>query len=210
MENNNQVNNNVTMIGTIVSDYTYDHSLFDENFYTTRIQIQRTSGTYDTLEIMVSDRVIDTDIPIKNKCVSLQGTLRTFNERTNNNHLRVFVYVDEMDELLDDEGDGDFVGYNNVMLNGYICKKMPVRETPLGRIITDFTLAINRQYDKSAYVPCVSWGKNAKYINGLDIGTHIEITGRLQSRNYKKVINGQEVIKTAYELSVQTLKLIED
>jgi len=43
----------------------------------------------------------------------------------------------------------------------------------------------------------------------LHIGDHIQLSGRIQSRQYVKVVDGIEYVKTAYEVSVMKLETIE-
>ena len=64
-------------------------------------------------------------------------------------------------------------------------------------------MAVNRPYGKSDYIPCIAWGRNAGYGGSLSVGMKIMITGRIQSREYKKKDeSGCGILKIAYEVSV--------
>lgn len=190
-------NNEIELVGKIIEEFTYSHSVGVENFYTTSLCVKRTSGAEDYIKLVCSDKVIDVDSDLTDEYVYIMGSIRT---RNNEKHLEITVFVDELNRL-DIE---DAVGENYAFIDGYICKKAPIRTTPLGRSIVDLTIAVNRTYGKSDYIPCICWGKTARYVNGLDVGSNIHIYGRLQSRNYIK----NNETKTAYELSVQNVEKI--
>lgn len=115
------------------------------------------------------------------------------------------VFVREFEVLEDSTLEIDVV--NHVFLDGHIRKSPVYRKTPLGREITDVLLAINRPYGKSDYIPCIFWGRNARYISEFDIGDRIRIWGRIQSREYVKKISEDEIEnRIAYEVSVQKFK----
>jgi len=88
-------------------------------------------------------------------------------------------------------------------LEGFLCKQPTYRHTPHGREIADVMLAVNRQYGKSDYIPCILWGRNAYFVKDLKAGSSLRVAGRIQSREYNK--NGER--KTAYELSVNLVEL---
>lgn len=197
-------NNKIELIGKVVEGFNLVYSAYGENFYSLIIECTRTSGNSDRLNLICSDRTINTHISIENEYISILGNVRTRNE---DGHLKLNVFVEELDKLDLDDENIDYIGVNNVVLEGYICKhdKEP-RTTPLGRIIYDLTLAINRCCNRTDYCPIIAWGRNAKYLSSLPIGSKIKLNGRLQSRLYIK--DGIE--KTAYEISVQTVELIND
>lgn len=202
-------NNQVAISGEIASDFSYSHELYGEKFYMVDVKVKRLSDNYDTIPLMVSDRLVDTS----NTCVGLKvkvtGQFRSYNkheERKNRLVLSVFVTdVEFLNEL--DESDHE----NQIYLDGYICKEPIYRKTPLGREIADLLVAVNRPYGKSDYIPCICWGRNARYAGNFNTGDHIAINGRIQSREYVKSINGDEsVTKVAYEVSVSKLEVLED
>lgn len=195
-------NNEIELMGKVTKSFYYMYNAFGQDFYGVELEVKRSSGTPDYLNCICSDRVIDVSENITGKYINVLGSIRTFNQKDNNgSHLKINVYVEEM-EMLDIEG--ETLGANNGLLEGYICKSL-YRTTPLGRNIDDVVLAVNRNYNKSDYIPTIIWGKNAKFVSGLPIGSKIRVMGRLQSREYIK----DEKICTAYEFSVQTLEVLE-
>lgn len=185
--------NEIRLSGVITETPKFSHTNYNEDFYSTVITCTRSSGTVDEIPLIVSEKIICSDW--YGKYLSITGSIRTRNE---NGHVNTVVFVDSV-ELLN--VDCETIDINEVSLDGYICKSNNIRKTPLGRVICDFTLAVNRTYGKSDYVPCVSWGRNANYVDGLPIGTELEIQGRLQSRKYIK--NDKEY--TVYEVSIQDI-----
>lgn len=194
-------NNEIELMGKVVKSFYYMYSAYGENFYGLEIDVKRSSGTSDYLNCICSDRVIDIQEDITGEFVNIIGSIRTYNQKDEvRSHLKINVYIDELEVM--DIG-SDALGLNSGVLEGYICKSN-FRTTPLGRSINDVILAINRNYNKSDYVPVIVWGKNARYVSGLPIGTKIRVVGRLQSREYLK----EEKIYTAYEFSVQTVEVL--
>lgn len=194
-------NNKVELLGKIMSNFKYDHSINSENFYTTVMDVERSSGNHDYVILMVSDHEIYVDEDLTDRYVSVTGTLRTHNIKDENNdavHLKILVYVDTLDLV---DMTGDCIGNNYIHIVGNICKIKPIRKTPFGRTICDLIVAVNRPYSKSDYIPCICWGNNADKISEYKVGASVDISGRIQSRTYSK---GDEE-KIAYELSVQTI-----
>lgn len=186
-------NNNVCISGKVAKPVVFSHECYGEKFYTTTVETFRTSGVLDNIPIIISERILFDNID--NKFVCIDGTVRTKNI---DGKLVVIVFADIVD-VIDERNDVDAV-----ILDGYICKKNPIRQTPNGRVICDFILAVNRPFGKSDYIPVVSWGRNAQYIDGMEIGTKITIDGRLQSRIYTK----DNEKKETYEISLQSVELI--
>src|SRR5690606_22495334 len=103
----------------------------------------------------------------------------------------LLIDEDEIKEMLEKP--------NEIFLDGYICKPPIYRTTPLGREITDLLIAVNRAYNKSDYIPCIAWGRNARFCEKLLIGDHIKIWGRIQSRKYQKRYGNDKIeTKVAY------------
>ena len=201
-------NNKATFSGEIISEFEYSHEVLGEKFYTSVLSVRRKSGVSDNIPFMVSERLVDVAELWTGQIVMLSGQIRSHNNRNGDKHkLVLFVFVREISLLYEHEK----YDSNNVVIDGYICKEPIYRRTPLGREITDVIFAVNRVYAKTDYVPSVFWGRSAKFIGCLDVGTRIKAAGRLQSREYiKKHDDGTEETKTAYEFSVSTFEVIEE
>ena len=194
-------NNQVTMVGEIIGDFMFSHEVFGEGFYMVDMRVTRLSESADIIPLMVSERLMDVNADYRGQKVSVSGQFRSYNrheERKNKLVLSVFVreieYIEEYD--INEKT-------NQIFLDGYICKPPIYRKTPLGREIADLLLAVNRPYGKSDYIPCICWGRNARYASSFEVGGRALIWGRVQSREYMKRINEEELEKrVAYEVSV--------
>ncbi len=206
MQTDLRQNNIVTLIGKIVSDYTFSHEMYGESFYTFKIETCRLSETSDILPITISERLIDKNLFKIGAIIEINGQIRSYNNIIDNkNHLVLTTFARDINFNLDFNKNP-----NQVSLNGYVCKQPIYRKTPFGREIADVLLAVNRSYNKSDYIPCIIWGRNAKFTSGLEVGDNIKICGRMQSRNYqKKLDNGEILEKIAYEISVSKLEVME-
>lgn len=206
MNNDLRQNNTVTISGEIVSDYTYTHEVYGEKFYTFNLASKRLSTNYDIIPVTISERLNVFDKFPKGSRVSINGQLRSYNDFSQKkNHLILTVFTKEirLEEI------SSFTP-NLINLNGFICKTPVYRTTPFGREIADILLAVNRAYGKSDYIPCIAWGRNARFASSLEVGDNIKLTGRMQSRNYqKKTDEGLIIEKTAYEVSISKIELIE-
>lgn len=198
--------NKVTIVGTIREKFIFNHELYGEKFYTTKLEVERMSGITDKLPVVVSERLIDVEADSTGKIMAVMGQLRTFNrqgEQSPRCNINVFA---QQAEILDES-----IGYidnNAVFLDGYICKQPKYRKTPLGRNIADMIVAVNRPYGRSDYIPCIVWGRNALYSSKLEVGTSIKLQGRFQSREYRKILDDVRVeTRTAYELSVSLIEV---
>ncbi|MGL6105242.1 single-stranded DNA-binding protein [Romboutsia sp.] len=197
--------NVVNLRGELDSELEFSHEIFGEQFYNTKIKINRLSNSYDILPITVSDRLLQEVDFENNKFVKIVGQLRSYNKSINNkNRLVLTIFVRELKVIDEDEDNKD---PNSIFLDGYICKNPVYRKTPLGREITDLLVAINRPYNKSDYIPSIVWGRNAKFAKNLNVGDRIQIWGRVQSREYeKKSEDGEATKKVAYEVSISKIK----
>ena len=193
-------NNRVVLTGKVVGAPKYSHEVFGEKFYIVGMEVPRLSDACDTLPIMVSKRMCKIESIKVGNLYEIIGHFRSYNKHEEpKSRLLLTVFTTEMKELNAEE----FVGKNEIVLHGYLCKEPIYRKTPLGREITDTLLAVNRPYGKSDYIPCICWGRNARYISGLEVGTALEIRGRIQSREYsKKIGENESEIRIAYEVSV--------
>jgi primosomal replication protein N len=198
------VNNQVTVTGKIIDDFKFSHEIFGESFYTINISVSRLSDSYDTIPVLVSDRLVDISSGLIGKYVRAAGQFRSYNRHDRGkNHLILSVFAREFS--ISDESCKEQL--NAVDLTGFICKPVIYRKTPLGREIADLLIAVNRPYGKSDYIPCISWGRNAKFSKNLAVGEHIHISGRIQSRIYtKKTDNNESVEKVALEVSISSLE----
>lgn len=203
-------NNIISIVGTIVSDYVFNHEVFGEGFYIFNVEVARLSDAADILPVTISERIMDKEIIKVGDLVSITGQIRSYNnfiESENRNRLVLTVFARDYELLSGDEN----VNPNDVYLNGYICKPPVYRTTPFGREIADLLIAVNRSYNKSDYIPCITWGRNARFGSKLCVGDNLRIWGRMQSRCYqKKQENGEIIDKVAYEVSVSKLEMITD
>lgn len=202
-------NNKVSVIGVIVSGFTFSHEVFGEGFYTIELSVNRLSDQADIIPLMISERLIDVKQDYIGKTMEAIGQFRSYNRHEGTkNRLVLSVFVREyrfMEEFT------DYTKTNQIVLDGYICKAPVYRKTPLGREIADLLIAVNRPYGKSDYIPCISWGRNARYVSTFEVGTRIRVWGRVQSREYTKRISDTESEKrVAYEVSVSKLEYVEE
>ena len=201
-------NNQVTMIGEIVSEFEFSHEVYGEGFYLVDISVSRLSDSVDYIPLMVSERLVDVTQSYIGETISVSGQFRSYNrheEKKNRLILSVFVReLEFVDEIEDD------IKSNQIYLDGYICKEPIYRKTPLGREIADLLVAVNRSYGKSDYIPCICGGRNARYASSFEVGSHVEVYGRIQSREYIKKIGEEQTEKrVAYEVSVNKIEFLE-
>ncbi len=202
-------NNQVSMMGEIVSEFRYSHEVFGEGFYMVEIAVNRLSNYADYIPLMISERLIDTEQDYTGQLIHVTGQFRSYNRHEEKkNRLVLSVFVREL-EFLDEIDENEKT--NQIFLDGYICKEPIYRKTPLGREIADVLLAVNRSYGKSDYIPCICWGRNARFAAGFEVGSHIQMYGRIQSREYVKKISEDETERrVAYEVSVSKVDLIPE
>lgn len=202
----NTKNNQVKVNGMVASELTYSHEVLGEKFYVMNVVTKRSSGTEDKIPVMVSERLLDVTEDHIGENVEIEGEYRSRNVRENEKsrlELHLFarrIYIAE-EEAAD---------RNEIILNGYICKTPIYRTTPLGREICDVLIAVNRAYSKSDYIPCVVWGRNARFVSGLEVGAQVKLTGRIQSREYVKKHEDFSETKTAYEVSVAIVEPVTE
>ena len=201
-------NNQVVIMGEIVGEFAFSHEIYGEGFYMVDVLVTRLSESADIIPLMVSERLLDVTKDYRGTKIMVTGQFRSYNrheERKNKLVLSVFAReVDFIEEI------GESSKTNQIFLDGYICKEPIYRKTPLGREIADLLLAVNRPYGKSDYIPCICWGRNARFASGFEVGTRCAIWGRIQSREYVKKISETEAEKrVAYEVSVSKLEQLE-
>lgn len=201
MENSERVsNNNVVLSGVVLDELTYDHEYLGEKFYSFHIESRRLSDHSDVLPVIISERLVYVKSELKGKTVKIRGQFRSYNFHENGrNMLKLHAFAQSI-EVLDDCAHHE----NHIALDCYICKEPVYHKTPLGRDVTDVLLAVNRSYGKSDYIPAIFWGRNATYIAGANVGAHLSVCGRIQSREYvKRFSDTESEMKIAYEVSVQ-------
>ena len=198
-------NNKVSVIGEVVSEFTFSHEVFGEGFYLVSLAVSRLSDQVDVIPLMVSERLLDVKQDYRGQTVEAIGQFRSYNcHEGGKNRLVLSVFVRELNFL---EEFTDCTKTNQIYLDGYICKEAIYRKTPLGREIADLLLAVNRPYGKSDYIPCIAWGRNARYASGFAVGSRVRVWGRVQSREYTKKLSETQCEKrVAYEVSVSKLE----
>ena len=212
MMDNMMDTNIVKLVGKIASERVFSHEMYGEGFYNLDLEVPRLSDSVDLLPLTISERlIVNVDLTI-GQYVIIEGQLRSYNRYIDNSNrlvLTIFtkdIYIPEEDELTE-----ILRKPNEIYLDGYICKKPIYRTTPFGREITDVLIAVNRSYNKSDYIPCIAWGRNARFCEKMLVGDHIRIWGRIQSREYqKKLPTGEVEAKIAFEVSVSKLEYIEN
>lgn len=199
-------NNMVTISGKVVSNIEFSHEVYGEGFYYFMLDVPRLSDSCDKIPVTVSERLNTKQKLEIGKIIEVEGQFRSYNSFNNDgNRLLLTVFAREINFL---EDELKIKNPNQIYLNGFVCKKPIFRTTPFGREISDILLAVNRPYNKSDYIPCISWGRNARYSEGLVIGDNVKVWGRIQSREYQKKFDSGEIIsKTAYEVSVSKMEV---
>ena len=195
-------------MGQVASEFEFSHEVFGEGFYIVEVLVKRLSNSCDRIPLMVSERLIDVTQDYTGEFIMASGQFRSYNRHEEQkNRLVLSVFVREI-SFMEEEPDGSKT--NSILLDGYICKEPIYRKTPLGREIADLLLAVNRPYGKSDYIPCICWGRNARYASGFEVGEHVQVLGRIQSREYVKKLSETETEKrVAYEVSVSKLECME-
>ena len=219
MDTNYLENNYLTLVGKVTGEKKFSHEIYGERFYIFNLEIPRLSGTSDLIPITISERLITEETLKEGQKLLVKGQFRSYNSyESEKNRLILTVFAKDVRIIIDEEEneeESEFVKKdvitNEVVLIGYVCKKPIYRQTPFGREIADILLAVNRAYNKSDYIPCIAWGRNARFCQNLEIGSRIKLVGRVQSRNYeKKHEDGTVEIRVAYEVSIGSLEVIEE
>jgi len=201
-------NNCLSLVGKIISDKNFSHEIYGETFYIFNLEVARLSGNADIIPITISERLISNFGLDIGKNVVIDGQFRSYNSYTGEkNKLVLTVFAKDIKEYNEEENENKVS--NEVVLNGYICKRPIYRKTPFGREISDILLAVNRAYNKSDYIPCIAWGRNARFCENMEVGTEVKIVGRVQSRTYeKKFEDGTAETRVAYEVSIGNLEIV--
>ena len=212
MNTNYDDNNHLVLVGKVTSEKRFSHEIYGEKFYIFDLSVARLSGNADIIPVTISERLLTArDLEIGNK-LEIDGQFRSYNSYDQEkNRLILTVFAKDI-RFLEDEEESEEISQetisNEVTLDGYICKKPIYRKTPFGREISDILLAVNRAYNKSDYIPCIAWGRNARFCENIAVGTEVKVIGRVQSREYeKKHEEGTVEKKVAYEVSVSSLEV---
>lgn len=200
-------NNSVSIVGKVVEECVFSHEVYGEGFYIFKISSERLSDNEDILPITISERLIDKEKLTIGTIVDINGQLRSYNNYSDKKNKLVLTIFARDIEILDNLGEKN---PNQIILNGFICKPPIYRKTPFGREIADLLIAVNRAYNKSDYIPCIAWGRNARYTVNLKVGDNIKIWGRIQSRNYQKRIGEKVEDKVAYEVSISKIEIVKE
>ena len=216
MDTNYLENNYITLVGKVTGEKRLSHEIYGEKFYIFNLEIPRLSGNSDIIPITASERLITDEMLSQDKKLLIKGQFRSYNSFENQkNKLILTVFAKDIREVEENEenDENEMVKKdtitNEVVLNGYVCKKPIYRQTPFGREIADILLAVNRAYNKSDYIPCIAWGRNARFCQNIEVGAEVKIVGRVQSRTYeKKFEDGTSETRVAYEVSVGSLEVI--
>lgn len=205
-------NNKVCIIGEIVSEFTYSHEVFGEGFYIADVSVNRLSDMVDVIPLMISERLVDVTKDYRGMKIEVAGQFRSYNRHEGlKNKLVLSIFVRELRFLEDWEMPEEQSKANQIFLDGFVCKPPIYRKTPLGREIADILVAVNRPYGKSDYIPCIAWGRNARFAGGLEVGSHLQVCGRVQSREYTKKVGEDEIEKRiAYEVSVSKIDMVDE
>lgn len=199
--------NEAVVIGVVSGHLTYSHDVHGERFYRFMLRSDRLSENADLVCVTVSEKMLSETTVDLGVRLKIRGQYRSYNNYTGEGNRLVLTLFAK--ELLMADADEETV--NEIYLNGYICKPVVYRVTPFGREIADILLAVNRAYNKSDYIPCIAWGRNARFARHLEVGQNVKIWGRMQSRDYQKKLSETETItKTAYEVSVNRLEIGDD
>jgi primosomal replication protein N len=195
------------LVGKITSEKKFSHEIYGESFFNFDLEIPRLSGISDIIPITISERLIANFDLSLGKQVVIEGQFRSYNTyEDSKSRLILTVFVKEIREKGEDE---EIKVPNEVQLVGHICRKPIYRKTPFGREIADILVAVNRAYNKSDYIPCITWGRNARFCENMQIGTELRLVGRVQSRPYeKKHEDGTVEQRTAYEVSISSLEFV--
>ncbi len=197
-------NNNVLIKGKIAKLPAYSHAVMGEGFFEMFVEVKRLSDETDVLPVTISERLIE-GFNIGDE-IGISGQFRSYNKiEGDKSKLMLTIFVKE---LINPE---DISAVNQINMIGYICKEPIYRTTPFGREICDVLIAVNRAYNKSDYLPCIAWGRNARFVKDLGIGEKLEVQGRIQSRKYqKKTEDGDSETRIAYEISLSSVVLADN
>ncbi len=195
-------NNIVTISGVIDEEPRYSHQMYGEGFYESALRVPRLSEQTDVIPFTISERLLEDRTLEVGEKITFLGQLRSYNKMTDGrSKLLLTVFVREIQE------NDEMQNPNVIDIVGYVCKEPVYRMTPFKREICDVLLAVNRAYNKSDYLPCIAWGRNARFMKDIPVGTKVAVNGRIQSRIYQKVLEtGELQDRVAYEVSINRIE----
>ena len=204
--NNTEKNNKVFIMGEVVSEANFSHEVYGEGFYESTLSVPRLSEQLDVIPFTISERLLDGSGIEEGSLVTFSGQLRSYNKMVDGkSKLLLTLFVREI--LENDETRNP----NTIDITGYVCKEPIYRMTPFKREICDVLLAVNRAYNKSDYLPCIAWGRNARYVKEIPVGDKRTVNGRIQSRIYQKVDEeGNVNERVAYEVSINRVEAVKE
>ena len=205
MNYNLMKNNKVTISGEVVSEPEFSHEVYNEGFYEFYLKVNRLSVAYDIIPVTISERLMKiSNIKVGSK-ISGYGQFRSYNKlQDGKSKLLLTVFLREIVPY------DEYANPNSIEITGYVCKEPVFRTTPFNREISDVLLAVNRSYNKSDYLPCIAWGRNARFVKDFVVGDKVIVSGRIQSREYQKKVDDEVVTRTAYEISLSKIELIRE
>ena len=165
------------------------------------LQITRESGVSDYIPILFDNTLNNISL---DSFIAIKGQFRSRDIPKADGKIKVQLYVYVKDIVVLSEP----LYKNEIELNGYVCKQPTLRNTPTGKQIADLLVACNFSKDKSAYIPVISWGREARKSGKYIVGTEVKILGRIQSRKYTKIINEAQEEFVAYELSANQIDCV--
>lgn len=191
--------NRIIISGKVEEGPEFSHKIYRKKFYRFFISSERISGISDVIPVLISEDFLE-EIKVGER-IGVDGEIRTYNKHNaEKNKLEIYIFLKTFFDPLDHDE-------NYVEIDGYLCKAPTYRETPFGREISDILIATNRQYGRSDYIPSIVWGRYARRTSKKAIGTRIFAKGRIQSREYIKKLDNEEIeTRVAYELSINTIK----
>lgn len=199
-------NNSASLSGKISSKPQFSHEVYGEGFYIVIVEVSRLSNTYDHIPVMFSERLLPLSEFAEGKAIAVEGQFRSYNNYSSDFNHKLLLTVFARDIIISEPTE-EVKLPNSIFLNGFVCKKPVYRTTPFGREIADLLLAVNRAYNKSDYIPCIAWGRNARFASHFQVGDNIKVWGRIQSRKYqKKFPDGTVEDRTAYEVSISKIE----
>ena len=198
--------NRACIVGRVLEAPIYSHFLFGGSFYLMYLSVARLSGAEDVLPVTISERIMGDRVPKAGEHLMVAGQLRSYNKLIDGvNRLIITIFAREI-AYVESESEPT----NSIYLEGYVCKPVVYRTTPFSREISDILLAVNRSYNKSDYLPCIAWGRNARFTQNLEVGSCLKISGRIQSREYQKLMpDGSRMTRVAYEVSCATVEPVD-
>ena len=208
-------NDHLLLVGKVIGEKRFSHETSEEKFYIFDIEVECSNGMTDIITVTASERILDNKVIVKGNKLIIKGHIKTYNCFINTaNELVLIFFAKEIltENQLDDEGLEETKRTSNeVSIEGYVCQKPNYRQTPFGREIADILLAVNRAYNKSDYIPCIAWGRNARFCQNLEVGAEVKIVGKIQSRiDEIKYKDGTVEQRTAYSISIENIQIINE